>query len=149
MSLFDFLFPQQAQAMHLREIADASRDVGQATRAREVDEDNNRLRIATLARRVERLENDLALSGMVNALLIRRYIQDTGKTLEQLRAEMAEVDRADGVEDGGFDGNEMRKLLGLPLAEPAAPQAKGCCRDCGRKVITGHAVCLYCGGAVA
>lgn len=148
MSLFDFLFPQQAQAMHLRDIASTSSKASYAMRAKEIDEHGNRRRLGVLARRVEKLENDLALTAMVNALLVKRYLADTGKNLEQLRAEIAEVDRSDGVEDGGFDSDEMRRLLGLPVAEVAAEDGPGLCRDCGRKVLTGHKRCLYCGGTM-
>jgi hypothetical protein len=148
MSLFDFVFPEQAQASHLRDLAESGRDVASAMRAKEVEELGNRAKLGVLLRRVERLENDMALSSMINALLIRKYIADTGKNLEQLRAEMAEVDRSDGVVDGGFDTGELRRLLGLPLAEIDPPVEQRQCRDCGRKVITQHQHCLYCGGPV-
>jgi hypothetical protein len=97
----------------------------------------------------------MALMSMLNALLIKKYIKDTHCSLTQLQAEITEVDKSDGVEDGGFDTQEMRRLLGLVEAKKAPAAVDTTvgmtlehCQDCGRRVITQHGYCLYCGGSV-
>ena len=58
MSIFNFLFPEQAQAMHLREIAEASNDMFSANFSDNIRENENKQQIGGLERRVKKLEED-------------------------------------------------------------------------------------------
>lgn len=146
MSLIDFMFPEQAQASHLREIAQASRELQRQSASREAEENGNHYRIAGLDRRIKRLEGDVALLAALNALLIRKYVVDTGKTIDDLRREMQEVDASDGVVDGGFDTDELRALLGIRAERPApAIRSDERCPDCSRILSKHLGRCLYCG----
>jgi hypothetical protein len=149
MSIFDFVFPQQAQAGHLGDIARTSAKLASSLQSKEANETTNVVKITVLQRRIGKLENDVAMLSMVNALLIKKYIADTGSSPEQLRAALAEIDRLDGVQDGGFDTSDMRTMLGLPVQDASATSAKKeRCADCGRKVLTQTGICLFCGGVV-
>ena len=149
MSLLDFIFPDQAQAVHLGEIADVARDMRRATAAKEAEENGNVYRIRGLDRRIAKLEGDVALLATINALLIRKYIEDTGKSPAELQQAIAAVDASDGVADGGLDTAELRRIAGLPPAAVAGAEVKGCCPDCGRVISKSLNRCLYCGGLPA
>jgi nanoRNase/pAp phosphatase (c-di-AMP/oligoRNAs hydrolase) len=149
MSIFDFIFPEQAQASHLRDIADSSSKIANSMRNKEANESNSVVKITVLQRRIGKLEDDVAMLSMINTLLIKKYIKDTGYSVEKLRAELAEIDKLDGGQGGGFDTGSMRKMLGIPLHDGnATPAMKERCKDCGRKVLTQSGICLYCGGVV-
>ena len=102
MSIFDFIFPEQAQASHLRDIADSSSKIANSMRNKEANESNSVVKITVLQRRIGKLEDDVAMLSMINTLLIKKYIKDTGYSVEKLRAELAEIDKLDGGQGGGF-----------------------------------------------
>lgn len=146
MSLTDFLFPEQSQAAHLRTIAEASKDISRYQASRDAAEISNEWKINGLNRRINKLETDLATLSMINALLIRKYIADTGCTLERLQADMAEVDRSDGVVNGGLNTDELRRILGLKVADSTASVPKSDrCHDCNRVLAKNLTHCMYCG----
>ncbi len=149
MSLLDFIFPDQAQAVHLGDIADAAKSMRLSAAAKEADENSNVYRIKGLSRRVEKLENDLQLLSLINALLIKKYIQDTGKSLQDLQAEIKQVDASDGVVDGGLDTHELRRIVGIQAPAPTNADDTSHCPDCGRVMSKALGRCLYCGGKPA
>lgn len=104
-------------------------------------------------RRIRKLEADVAMLSLVNALLIRKFMADTGKTKEDLRQELAELDLQDGVEDGGLDTDELRRIVDLPRDESVEPQQSPMkkvprCPRCDRILVANQGRCMYCGCAV-
>jgi hypothetical protein len=53
-----------------------------------------------LQQRVEQLEDDLARVGLVTMALAKLCVDKGVLTLDELNAQMSEIDLADGVEDG-------------------------------------------------
>ena len=109
MSLFDFFFPQQATASHLRAIREQQFDTmyQQRKTARSQDADAERL-----AKRLTNVENDLGfltllLAGLLDVLDERGTIrrEDVKKQLERL-------DVADGMRDGRLSIQDLKESLG-------------------------------------
>jgi hypothetical protein len=82
---------------------------------------------------------------MTNVLLVRAYVQQTGRSLEQLREEIRAIDDLDGYLDGGIDTDELRTIMGLRTAASPSVTPGHLCQDCGRQLRAQAASCLYCG----
>jgi hypothetical protein len=104
MSLFDFFFPEQAQASHLRTLAESSQS--QATdrrRQRFADLQAGRLELArsrNLEERVVQLERELNQAGLAMAALLELLEQSAVASREALAARIQAIDLRDGVADG-------------------------------------------------
>lgn len=104
MSLLDFFFPEQAQAAHLRTLAQRSR---RNDRSRAVNAANTR----KLEQRVEQLERDLGFTALLLASL-KAHLEENGSIdREGLRALIDEFDLMDGEGDGQLDLNVLRGLM--------------------------------------
>lgn len=100
MSLFDFFFPEQAQAAHLRQLASSQR-----TRARS----ESRRRTAS-DQRLESLEDDVGYLALVLGALLRSVDEKGVVTREEVRETVLELDAIDGVRDGKLDVNVLRGI---------------------------------------
>lgn len=98
MSLFDFFFPQQSQATHLRSLASSARiQTRRASRA-----------AGALEQRVATLESDLGFASLVLAALMARLDERGHVTNAEVKALLAELDGLDGVKDGRLDLSVLR-----------------------------------------
>ena len=107
MSLFDFFFPEQAQASHLHDLARQGsfrRDV--ATRP---ELDSVLLAIREYSKRLKFDENDIGTLALVCESLIRLGEQKGLFTRQELFAMMQEVDSEDGINDGKLDVHRMSR----------------------------------------
>ncbi|WP_193214711.1 hypothetical protein [Luteolibacter marinus] len=104
MSFFDFFFPDQAQASHLRRIADAKDLEAHREGMRRFSEERERrwesVRTQDLEQRVEELERDLGQAGLVIESLIQLMDEKGIATRDQIAGRAIEVDAADGLVDG-------------------------------------------------
>lgn len=100
MSLFDFFFPEQAQAMHLRTLAEQS-----AFRPRHETRprlDDSPVALKGQSKRLDLAEDDLGTLALVCESLIRLGERKGLFTRQELLQVMAEVDAEDGRKDGKF-----------------------------------------------
>ncbi|HWB07221.1 MAG TPA: hypothetical protein VG796_29625 [Verrucomicrobiales bacterium] len=104
MSLFDFFFPEQAQASHLRKLAEQGQAqsmsihrerLAQVQAARAED-----ARTRGLEQRVEQLERDLGQAGLAIEALLELLEQSGALTREAFAGRIQEIDSRDGVDDG-------------------------------------------------
>jgi predicted flap endonuclease-1-like 5' DNA nuclease len=102
-SLYDFFFPEQAQATHLRRLSEQTRRVGrgQAAQDRALDK---------LEDRIGALEDDLGFVSLVLGSVIAKLDEKGVLTRQDLAAAMREVDGVDGVADGKFDIRALRAM---------------------------------------
>lgn len=100
MSLFDFLLPEQAQATHLRKIANTQR-----TRAK-----RSSRRQDALVERVQSLEDDVGFLALVLGALIQKADEKGAITRDEIRAAVTEIDELDGAKDGKIDVNILRGM---------------------------------------
>lgn len=104
MRLLDFFFPEEAQAAHLRTLAEAGQQQAVALRAQQYAEEQQRrqaVRLNSKAEdRVAELESELAQSVLVIEALISLLEEKTLLTREELRQRAEQIDSADGVADG-------------------------------------------------
>jgi len=100
MSLYDFFFPEQAQASHLRSIANS-------TRARNR---RNIRKTGDLDRRIGDLEKDLGYVSLVLGALLQQLDAKGTLSRDEVRATLSELDELDGVKDGRLDIDILRGM---------------------------------------
>ena len=100
MSLFDWFFPQQAQASHLRSLAQAHRG---SARRRSVGGGKTQDRLKSL-------EEDLGYVTLVLGSILHKLDEKGLVKREDLRASMSELDSIDGAKDGKLDINILKGL---------------------------------------
>ena len=112
MDLYDFFFPEQAEAGHLRSISRSMARSGGASRAaqnsarRAVDE-------------VAELRGDVRFLTLVLATILKRLAENETMSLVDLADLINEADSLDGVADGGLDLGVLRGILGVLKQETA------------------------------
>ena len=97
MDLFDFFFPDQAQAHHLRKIA-SNRD--------QANPSPNRIELQSL-------RADVDFLTLVVAALLRRLTETQTASLADIQDLIDEIDVLDGIADGGLDPGSLRGILGV------------------------------------
>ena len=101
MSLFDFFFPEQAQAVHLRTIAER----GSSSSRRRKSSDSRKLK-----KRVEDLEDDVGYIALVLGALLHKLDEKGHVTRDEAREVIAELDGLDGVQDGKLDVSILKGI---------------------------------------
>jgi hypothetical protein len=103
MSLYDFFFPQQAQASLLRTLVHENRrkQRGAALEGRTLEKAEER---------IEALENDLGFVALLLGSLLAKLDEKGALTRQDLKDAMQTLDGADGVADGKLD---IRVLRGM------------------------------------
>ncbi len=100
MDLFDFFFPEQAQATHLRKIARQQSLVKVSTPKQKSSE-------------VEDLRADVKFLTLVVAALLRKLSEIETASPGDIQELINELDGLDGVADGGLEPGVLRGLLGV------------------------------------
>lgn len=114
MEMFDWMFPEPAQAMHLRSIAHSMR-----THSRNA---NRSARRASVAR--DEIEDDLGFVALVLMSLVGSLIEKGVIQEEDLAAHIKRLDTLDGIEDGKLNPDMLRGAMGLsrkPEEQPETP----------------------------
>ena len=97
MKLFDFFFPQEAQAAHLRRMADHQ---AMDLRRQAHDERARARRHAEIDARLESLEQEVGFLTLMLEAIIRKTDEKGLITRAELKALMERVDAEDGRVDG-------------------------------------------------
>ena len=105
MSLFDFFFPEQAQAIHLREIAEQG--AFREQRAARPWLDPAQRVVREQSKRLEFAEEDIGTLALVCESLIRLGESKNLFTRQELLDVMNAVDMEDGKKDGKFKASRM------------------------------------------
>jgi hypothetical protein len=101
MSLYDFFFPEQAQAAHLRKLA------GEAVRSRELDTGSLEQQNRQLHERVARLEHELGALALVVAAILKRLDEKGHVTRNEVQETIRKLDLLDGVRDGKISVDDL------------------------------------------
>lgn len=102
MSLFDFFFPEQAQAAHLRRIADQN-----TARRRQ----RKRAPLPNpLEERIATLEEDVGYLALMLGALLEKADEKGVLSREEIKTTLKELDEVDGVADGKLDIAVLRGL---------------------------------------
>jgi hypothetical protein len=124
MSFLDFIFPEVAQASHLRRIADQQQSQAhQESMRRFRDERERRLdrsHTQELEQRVEDLERDLGQAGLVIEALLQALEASGTVKREDIAARAIAIDAADGVTDGRVTPGAAQPFLPRRTWEDAA-----------------------------
>lgn len=101
MSLFDFFFPQQAAAQHLRRLANE--------KSMDTVRDASRRRKSEV--RIDSLEEDLGYVTLLLGAIVDRLDAKGAVTRNDLREVISTLDDVDGVRDGRLDISFLRGTL--------------------------------------
>ena len=102
MDFFDFFFPEQAQATHLRDIARSSKMSRRAS-----TRDSGKLN------ELSELQEDVKFLTLVVAALVKRLTETETLNLVDLKDLIEEIDQLDGELDGNLEPGVLRGILGL------------------------------------
>lgn len=108
MDLFDFFFPEQAQAAHLRRIA-AKQHAFTAGSSRAATGD------------ISALQADVNFLTLVLMTILKRLAENQTMSLADVQDLLDDVDGLDGVADGGLDPGVLRGLLGVLKQDETSP----------------------------
>lgn len=114
MDMYDFFFPEQAEASHLRRIssslsrATASTSAAAHTARQAVDE-------------VAELRTDVRFLSMVLAAILKRLAESETMSLSDVTDLLDDIDRLDGQQDSGLDPGVLRGILGVVKQEASQP----------------------------
>ena len=97
MSLFDFFFPEQAQAEYLRQIADSSTLARTQARIAQVRGERSKL---SSDKHVKELENEIAQHTIILEAVLEIFGENGSLTRSDLARKVAEIDARDGSVDG-------------------------------------------------
>ena len=103
MDLFEFFFPEQAQATHLRAIAKRGSLAPNVRHHRGDDQTDE----------IKALKEDVNFLTLVLVALLRRFTETETASLADVQDLLEEIDGLDGVADGGLDPGVLRGLLGV------------------------------------
>jgi len=112
MSLFDFFFPEQAQAAHLRRLADTSTLTRTKQRVAHARTEKTKL---SSEKRVVELEDEVAQLTIILEAVLEVLSDDGSITRSDLAKKVAEIDARDGTIDGRItQPEESDKSAGKP-----------------------------------
>ncbi|MDF1839720.1 MAG: hypothetical protein P1V35_17780 [Planctomycetota bacterium] len=100
MEFFDWFFPEQAQAAHLRSLA-------RRTQRRERRSIRNR---SDINKRVDSLEDDVGYMALLLGTLIQKVDEKGLVTRAEVREAISELDAIDGVKNGRLDVNILKGM---------------------------------------
>lgn len=105
MNLFEILFPQQAQAVHLKTLAQSSQHhQAMALRSQQIAKNQQARQELRLThrtdQRISELENELAQSAIVIESLITLLEEKNLVSRDELKQRVQQLDATDGVIDG-------------------------------------------------
>ena len=106
MSLFEFFYPEQAQARYMREMASSMR-----TGARRAGHSSKR--VSDLEKRVAQLEDDLDFLSLITLTLFATLHEKGQVDRNSLLKRIGEVDMFDGRKDGKISPEVFRKAFGF------------------------------------
>lgn len=109
MSFFDFLFPEQAQAMHLRRLADQQSRSHAHSSVNDAEADEHSYRIYELEERVLHLEKDLGFVALVLGGILTTIEQKGVATRSDIWDSIRQVDGLDDFQDGQLDIDVLRR----------------------------------------
>ena len=118
MDMFDFFFPEQAEATHLRRISSSLSRSQNSTRA-----------MANTARRaaddVADLRSDVAFLTLVLAAILKRLTEKETMSLADVSDLLIDIDGLDGLPDGGLNPGVLRGMLGVLKESPQQERESG------------------------
>ena len=103
MGLFDFFFPEQAQAERLRELVDQQRHMLRKTRTEARTSVQAKSTLDQLQKEVQTLRNDLGYVTLLLGAIVDQLDAKGTLTRAELREAVEAIDLVDDVEDGKLD----------------------------------------------
>lgn len=120
MSLIEFLFAEFSPRRYLDHavydcaVDDRARQLATASISAETELQATRLSLQKVEARVAELENDMGFLTLTVGMLIQALEDKTVVNKNELRKQLQSIDLVDGVADGRFDVNLLRKKLSIP-----------------------------------
>jgi hypothetical protein len=124
LDFYDFMFPEQSEAGHLRRIH-AELRASRRARVRQIrSAGRQKDDVVVLRDEVDALRADLEFVSMALLAVLKRQQEGERMSLADLSDLFGEIDALDGVADGGLDVDVLRGALGaVRAAEEEAPES--------------------------
>ena len=121
MSLFEFLFLEYSPRRYLdTALSERARELADASFAAEMRLEAAQRTIKELEARVVDLENDVGFLTLTLGMVIQALEDKSVVNKEELRKDLKSMDILDGVADGKFDVNLLRKKMSTPANKSAS-----------------------------
>jgi hypothetical protein len=141
MGLFEFFFPEIAEATHLRRISkQMASDSYSRIRSEQITRDNAEQAVNAM----QELREENGLLTMLVMGIMRKLCEHTSATIDEIKGLLFELDAADGKVDGKLDMAEVRRVFGIPDPSPDT-NSDDLCGKCKRPIPERQKKCLYCG----
>lgn len=115
MSFFDFFFPEQAQASHLRSLAEQGQHQANTLHRQHMQDAQQRRRETAIThsqeQRIAQLEKEIGEAGLMIGALLELLEQSGTVTREALAARTKEIDGRDGTVDGKISQPEPAAFM--------------------------------------
>lgn len=111
MNIFDFLFPEQAQASHLRRLSESSALLHSQAR---INSSRGQQAQMSLENRIESLQSEVGQLAIVIEALLESLADRGILTREELARKMSEIDARDGVVDGRITKQNPGSIPPMP-----------------------------------
>ena len=121
MSLFEFLFLEYSPRRYLdTALTERARELADASIAAEMQLHAAQRSLQKVEARVVELENDVGFLTLTLGMLIQALEDKSIVNKEQLQKDLKSMDILDGVADGKFDVNLLRKKMSTPANKSAS-----------------------------
>ena len=110
MNLFDFMFPEQAEATHLRSISEK-------LSTNRIREKKMASKNSIVSQEVQDLGDDVGFIALMLMSLMKKMIEKEIITKEEILLTITEMDGLDGVLDGKIDTGILRGSVGIVKEE--------------------------------
>lgn len=114
MSLYDFFFPDQAQATHLRNIAESNAYSNSQARVAQVRLERSK---SDLEKKVKSLEDEISQLAIIQEAVLELLNDKGSMTRSELANKVAEIDARDGVIDGKITKHSEKKQEEAPTSK--------------------------------
>ena len=108
MDMFDFMFPEQAEAEHLRKISGTLSGMASGQKMG--------------ADQLRKVVDNLGFLNLLLLSLVRGLVDKGLLTQEEILDRLKQLDTADGYQDGKLSPGVLRGLLGFPVTQAPPPQ---------------------------
>ncbi len=115
MDMFDFFYPQQASAAHLRRISRSLAGSRSASSSAAAAAQRNESELTNL-------QADVRFLSLVTAAILKRLAEQETMSLGDVSDLLGEIDGLDGLPDSGLDPGVLRGLLGVIKQEAVLQQ---------------------------
>ena len=145
MWLFDLLFPEQSEAMSLRNISERVANLSNSSTLKLATEEKNSVHIRHLVLEIDNLRRDNAELALVTVAMMKIIQNVVGLSRDEIREYIVQADKYDGIEDNAVNMERFRQYFILKERTIKKTFNDKQCPACARRTTKKFGTCIYCG----